>query len=297
MKTKIKYESLKRAKDIANAKRAYKKYAKDIDEPIELQIYNDLDRFFNKKKYPPVGAIYGVTSLYYSFRDSYNLKSKYKCYIYDDIEASFQYLRMGAIYHAMAYDALQLESQENQVDGDYINDTETHEGFLYQAISVNEWKLAINNSSPCPIIQAMLNEEYEKAIKLLLSDIEESDESQEAYFIHMPYVKQIYFAMLSKDENEFNEQLAKRVNKYRKRPSDYQPVIDTASIALIKMAEKLGLQYKFRVEEIPEYFLEVKVPIERSDCKIIDLEKCKQAFEEWGDITPSVDEIREKIFI
>lgn len=297
MKTKIKYESLKRAKDIANAKRAYKQYAKDIDEPIELQIYNDLDRFFNQKKYPPVGAIYGVTSLYYSFRDSYNLKSKYKCYIYDDIEASFQYLRMGAIYHAMAYDALQWESKENQVDGDYINDTETHEGFLYQAISVNEWELAINNSSPCPIIQAMLNEEYEKAKKLLLSDIEESDESQEAYFIHMPYVKQIYFAMLSKDENEFNEQLAKRINKYRKRPSDYQPVIDTASIALIKMAEKLGLQYKFRVGEIPEYFLEVKVPIERSDCKIIDLEKCKQAFEEWGDITPSVDEIREKIFI
>lgn len=297
MKTKIKYESFKRAKDIIGAKNAYKKYAKDIDEPIELQIYNDLDRFFNKKKYPPVGAIYGVTSLYYSFRNSYNLKSKYKCYIYDDIEATFQYLRMGAIYHAMAYNALQRESQKNQVDGDYINDIETHEGFLYQAISVNEWKLALENSYPCPIIQAMLNEEYEKAKKLLLAYTEEPDESQEPYFIHMPYVKKIYFAILSRDENEFNEQLAKRINKYRKRPSDYQPVIDTTSIALIKMANKLGLQHKFRVEEIPDYFLEVKAPIERSDCKIIDLEKCKQAFEEWGNSTPSIDEIREKLFI
>lgn len=296
MKTKIKYASLKRKKDIENAKKAYKKYAKDIDEPIELQIYDDLDRFFHKEKYPPVGAIHGVTSLYYSFSDIYNLKSKYKCQIYNDMEATFQYLRMGAIYHVMAYDALQWESQKNQVDGDYINDTETHEGFLYQAISVNEWELAVNSASPCPIIHAMLNEEYGKAKELLLAYTEEQDESQELYFIHMPYVKQIYFAMLNKDENEFNEQLAKRINKYRKRPSDYQPVIDTTSIALIKMASKLGLQYKFRVEEILEYFLEVKELIERSDCKIIDLEKCKQAFEEWGDTIPSLEEIRTKIF-
>ncbi len=296
MKTKIKYESLKRAKNIENAKRAYKKYAKDIDEPIELQIYDDLDRFFHKEKYPPVGAIHGVTSLYYSFRAIYNLKSEYKCQLYDDMETTFQYLRMGAIYHAMAYDALQWESQKNQVDGDYINDIETHEGFLYQAISVNEWKLAQENSYPCPIIQAMLNEEYGEAKELLLAYTEEPDESQEPYFIHMPYVKQIYFAILNRDENEFNEQLAKRINKYRKRPSDYQPVIDTTSIALIKMAGKLGLQYRFRVEEIPEYFLEVKEPIERSDCKIMDLEKCRQAFEKWGDNAPSLDEIKTKLF-
>lgn len=297
MKTKIKYESLKRAKDIENAKRAYKKYAKDIDESIELQIYDDLDRFFHKEKYPPVGAIHGVTSLYYSFSDIYNLKSKYKCQLYDDMEVTFQYLRMGAIYHAMAYDALQWESPKNQVDGDYINDTETHEEFLYQAISVNEWELAVNSASPCPIIHAMLNEEYGKAKELLLAYTEEQDESQELYFIHLPYVKQIYFAMLNKDEDEFNEQLAKRINKYRKRPSDYQPVIDITSIALIKMAEKLGLQYKFSVEEIPEYFLKYKNLNQKAECKIIDLERCKKLFQEWGDITPSVDEIREKLFV
>ncbi len=296
MKTKIKYESLKRAKDIENAKRTYKKYAKDIDEPIELQIYNDLDRFFHKEKYSAIGAIHGVTSLYYSFREIYNLASKYKCYIYNDIDAVFQYLQMGAIYHAMAYNALQLEPQNNQVYGDYIHDIETHEGFLYQAISVNEWKLARENSNPCPIIQAMLNEEYEKAKKILLSYTEEPDESQEPYFIHMPYVKQIYFAILDRNENEFNEHLAKRINKYRKRPSDYQPVIDTTSIALIKMADKLGLQYKFRVEEIPEYFLETKNSIQRLDCKIIDLEKCKQTFQEWGDTFPNLEEIRTKLF-
>ena len=34
---KIKYESTKRKKDIARSKIAYQKYAKSIDEPIELQ--------------------------------------------------------------------------------------------------------------------------------------------------------------------------------------------------------------------------------------------------------------------
>lgn len=84
---------------------------------------------------------------------------------------------------------------------------------------------------------------------------EEPDESQEAYFIHLPYLKRIYLAMLNGDEQAWNEQLAKRINQYRKRPSDYQPVVDFVSISLIKMAQKLNLQCQFKVEEIPEYFL------------------------------------------
>ena len=49
---KIKYESTKRKKDIARSKIAYQKYAKSIDEPIELQIYEELHRFFHKENYP-----------------------------------------------------------------------------------------------------------------------------------------------------------------------------------------------------------------------------------------------------
>ena len=49
-------------------------------------------------------------------------------------------------------------------------------------------------------------------------DTEELDESQEAYFIHLPYLKRIYLAMLNGDGQAWNEQLAKRINQYRKRP-------------------------------------------------------------------------------
>ena len=95
--------------------------------------------------------------------------------------------------------------------------------------------------------------------------------------------------MLNGDEHAWNEQLAKRINQYRKRPSDYQPVVDFVSISLIKMAQKLNLQYQFKVEEIPEYFFESIHIIERMDCKIIDLKKCEVAFQKWGKQTPTLD--------
>lgn len=292
MKTKIKYESFKRAKEIISVKKAYEKYSKEINEPMELQLYDSLDRFFNKEKYPPVGTINEVSRLYHFFEATYNLASEYKCYIYNDIDATFQYLRMGVIYYAMGYNAQKMQTKKSK----YNDEIEIHEKFLYQAISVDEWELAKENASPCPIIQAMLNEEYDLAKELLENYTEETDEDQEPYFLHMPYLKQIYIAILNGDENEFNEQLAKRINKYRKRPSDYQPVIDTTSIALIKMAEKLGLQYKFKVEEIPEYFLTVNDLIPRSDCIILDIDICRQAFEKWGKYAPDLEEIRQEIF-
>ena len=64
MKTKIKYESTKRKKDIARSKIAYQKYAKRIDEPVELQIYEELHRFFHKENAPAAGSIQDATSLY-----------------------------------------------------------------------------------------------------------------------------------------------------------------------------------------------------------------------------------------
>ena len=128
-------------------------------------------------------------------------------------------------------------------------------------------------------------------------DTEELDESQEAYFIHLPYLKRIYLAMLNGDEQAWNEQLAKRINQYRKRPSDYQPVVDFVSISLIKMAQKLNLPCQFQVEEIPEYFFETIPIVERVDCKVLDLKKCEQAFHRWGKYTPTLEEIRSELFI
>ena len=62
------------------------------------------------------------------------------------------------------------------------------------------------------------------------------------------------------------------------------------------IAGKLGLQFKFRVEEIPENFLTVNDLIPRNDCIILDIDICRQAFEKWGKYIPNLEEIRQEIF-
>ena len=86
-----------------------------------------------------------------------------KYYIDNDINTTFQYYRMGAIYYAMAYQEMQHACQVDEIVLDYMNDIEAHEKFLYQTISVGEWELARANAAPCPVIQAILYENYAKA--------------------------------------------------------------------------------------------------------------------------------------
>lgn len=62
------------------------------------------------------------------------------------------------------------------------------------------------------------------------------------------------------------------------------------------IAGKLGLQFKFRVEEIPENFLTVNDFIPRNDCIILDIDICRQAFEKWRKYIPNLEEIRQEIF-
>ena len=139
-------------------------------------------------------------------------------------------------------------------------------------------------------------EQYEKAKELLMLDTEETDIDEEVDFIHIPWVKNIYLAMLNGDENAFNEQLAKRINQYRRRPSEYQPHVDATSIAMIWFAKQLNLKYKFQVSEIPEYFLlehHHEIP---ADCRLINLHNCEVAFQKWGKQTPTLEEIRRELF-
>ena len=140
-------------------------------------------------------------------------------------------------------------------------------------------------------------EQYEKAKELLMLDTEETDIDTEVDFIHLPWVKNIYLAMLNGDENAFNEQLAKRINQYRRRPSEYQPHVDATSIAMIWFAKRLNLKYKFQVSEIPEYFLLEHHHEMPADCRLINLHNCEVAFQKWGKQTPTLEEIRSKLFI
>lgn len=296
MKTKIKQDSPKRIKKIESLRKSYPKYAHICDKPIEISVYQNLDYYFRSELYPRAD-ITDLTTLWSSLARVYLSSYMYRYWISEDMEATFAHLRTAVRYYALGFDTFVsgIQPANILVDRNY-REIASHEEFLYRAISVGEWELARKYASPCPVIQCMLNEDYDGAKELLLADTEKGDESQETDFIHMPYVKAIYLAILNLDGDAFNEQLAKRINKYRKRPADYQPVIDVTSIAFLKMAKKCGLQSLFSVDEIPEYFLETESVPERSDCKIVDVKRCEAVFKEWGSKIPELEEVREKLF-
>ncbi len=293
MRTKIAYESKMRKKKTENLLKVRKQFP---DLSMEEIICKTLNRYFKPEMYPQA-AIKDLVSLYYFLWDSYKAKGEQIYLLTKEAEMSFSYLHSAVICYAQAYDEfLSGIIPLNPAINNHFQDIEFHEKYLYCAIAVNEPEIAKKHSLICPVINAVLTEKYDKAQELLENLEEIADESQEPFYIHIPFLKEIYLAILDKNEERFNELLAKRINKYRKRPAAYQPYIDAASIALIKMARKFGLQYKFSVEEIPEYFLDVETLPKREYCKIMDLNDCESAFKEWGDTIPDIEEIKDKLF-
>ena len=293
MKIKIKFETKTRCKERDSMRKTYEKYAEIYDKLVENKVYGTLYHYFHPEDYA-FEVFSDLSMLYKNLEDNYYTASKYRYWIHDDIRKVYDYMKTAVLYHGLCYEALDGKRYNPYDALDYV---EEHEKYLYQAIAVQEISLAKKHATCCPVIQCMLLEQYEKAKELLMLDTEETDIDEEVDFIHIPWVKNIYLAMLNGDENAFNEQLAKRINQYRRRPSEYQPHVDATSIAMIWFAKRLNLKYKFQVSEIPEYFLlehHHEIP---ADCRLINLHNCEVAFQKWGKQTPTLEEIRSKLFI
>ena len=273
-------------------RKTYEKYAEIYDKLVENKDYGTLHHYFHPEDYA-FEVFSDLSMLYKNLEDNYYTASRYRYWIHDDIIKAYDYMKTAVLYHGLCYEALDGKRYNPYDALDYV---EEHEKYLYQAIAVQEISLAKKHATCCPVIQCMLLEQYEKAKELLMLDTEETDIDEEVDFIHIPWVKNIYLAMLNGDENAFNEQLAKRINQYRRRPSEYQPHVDATSIAMIWFAKQLNLKYKFQVSEIPEYFLlehHHEIP---ADCRLINLHNCEVAFQKWGKQTPTLEEIRRELF-
>lgn len=273
-------------------RKTYEKYAEIYDKLVENKVYGTLHHYFHPEDYA-FEVFSDLSMLYKNLEDNYYTASRYRYWIHDDIIKAYDYMKTAVLYHGLCYEALDGKRYNPYDAVDYV---EEHEKYLYQAIAVQEISLAKKHATCCPVIQCMLLEQYEKAKELLMLDTEETNIDEEVDFIHIPWVKNIYLAMLNGDENAFNEQLAKRINQYRRRPSEYQPHVDATSIAMIWFAKRLNLKYKFQVSEIPEYFLlehHHEIPV---DCRLINLHNCEVAFQKWGKQTPTLEEIRRELF-
>ena len=103
------------------------------------------------------------------------------------------------------------------------------------------------------IISYTLTGQYQKAKKIM--DQIEKSEDWVGYLIDYCNVKSIYDCIFNKDQDGFNLALVARIKKYRKNMVGYFPIIDIASIALIKMAKMQGIACTVDVIEVPSFFI------------------------------------------
>lgn len=82
------------------------------------------------------------------------------------------------------------------------------------------------------------------------------DKTIDVYYIKPQFLKNIYYALLEKDENLFKEELSKRIRKYRRNMVDYATIIDYTTIGLIKTAKLYGLNVDLNIVEIPDFLME-----------------------------------------
>ena len=78
-------------------------------------------------------------------------------------------------------------------------------------------------------------------------------------------------AIINQDEEAFNEELKKRIKKYRRNMVDYTILFDAVSIAMIKFARRRGMNYTFSVAEIPEYFLDMDIRVDKEKYRLLDI--------------------------
>ena len=133
---------------------------------------------------------------------------------------------------------------------------------IYELIATDQTQVSYLRDEK-ELISCIFNQNYEKA-KELLDNIQADEEVIEgSYYEAVPALKNIYMAIIEKNERAFNEELQKRIKRYRRNAVGYTTEIDYISVALIKMAKKAGINYTFDVIEIPGSFFDESYEINK----------------------------------
>lgn len=141
---------------------------------------------------------------------------------------------------------------------------------LYQLIAADEFenvytKQAVEENN---LVMLMYNQKWEEAGRLLEQLPDNPEEAKEIYYVKPQFLKKIYMAIIAGDEKAFNEELAKRIKKYRRNMVGYSTIIDIVSVALIKMAKQAGLSCHVDVIEIPGQFFDASCRIDKNKVRL-----------------------------
>lgn len=253
---KIEYKGNKWDKEVLK----YQKMIKETKGAINKNELYTIDKFLKEQSkdylrlYSRLSGNYERMATYYYLDDINNVEIKKYTYLsgYAMLITKYLYEKgIRTIYNEI------IESDINNID--YA---------LCQLIAVEEVDNPYIVSEENNLIMLMYHQKYGQA-KLVLQQLADNpDESNEIYYINPEFLKKIYMAIIEHDEKSFNEELAKRIKKYRKNMVGYSTIIDVVSVALIKIADREGLHCTVDVIEIPKQFLDKTCVINKDEVKL-----------------------------
>ena len=269
---KIDYQSKKWEKEIQKIISFKKEVKGNLFCNLELVISKHLNSDFKDYMYTYVG----LSGCYEQLSRRFYLDNQ----INEEL-INFTYLSGIALLYTQKMYEIGVKTEFDYIVNPYLNNMDN---IIYKLISVNETEFDIfkdkNN-----IIKLLFNKEYDKASEMINKIPDESDSSMQIEYMRPEDLKKIYQAIIDKNEKIFNEEMIKRIKKYRKNMVGYCPIIDIVSIALIKIAKKAGLNYTFDVIEIPKMYFDETYKIDKEKVKLPFYEEfVKEGIikEEWG---------------
>lgn len=158
-----------------------------------------------------------------------------------------------------------VRTEHNNIIGNCIQEIDFA---LYAMISCDEVNVPFLKEDDNNLISLVLHQKYERAQQILNELPDDVDESKEVYYVSPIFLKKIYLAIIDHDEKIFNDELAKRIYKYRRNMVGYSTIIDIVSIALIKMAKLVGIKCTIDVIEIPKMFFDESYVIDKETVKL-----------------------------
>lgn len=118
------------------------------------------------------------------------------------------------------------------------------------------------------VLSCMLTENFDVAAQMLSSVEVDLSPRVGSQYVELKYLKNLYLAIIRRDELAFNSEIVRRIKTYRRNPYTHAVIIDFPAISLIRIAKKHGINYKENVAEIPEMFLNDNIIVRSEQLKL-----------------------------
>ncbi len=254
---KLEYKGKKWDKEVDRIQ----KYLKEINGAFDTNELSTINKFLNSQGKDYL-RLYNSLSLNYERMAAYHYLIDLTSYevIKYTYFSGYAMLITKCLYEQGVRTEYNVIVENNIIDGmDYA---------LFQLIAVDEIENPYIKILDNDLIMLMYYQKYEQARSVLDQLSDDPDESNEVYYVGPEFLKKIYMAIIEHDEKSFNEELAKRIKKYRRNMVGYSTIIDVVSIALIKMAEREGIHCTVDVIEIPKQFFYGTCEIDKDKDKL-----------------------------